>query len=365
MARIGAADLMAAVRHVAVRANTRATNLMLLATLALVFATGVGAVATGSASGRWIVIGHGVVGLMVVLLIPWKTVVVRRGLRRGRPSRWVSLLLALMVATTLVTGMVSVTGWVRSVGGFLTLWWHVAVALALVPLLLWHLASRPVRLRRSRSSPRSPRRSTDQARRTALRLGAIAAAAAVVYPVGETALRLAGAPGAQRRFTGSHRVASPDPAAMPVTSWLNDRVPTVDAKQWRLAVVDATGRRELALSELPEPRVTVRATLDCTSGWYADHEWTGVPVSALLTPSAGDRSLYVHSVTGYWRRFPVEDLDTLLLAMAVGGEKLSRGHGFPLRLVAPGRRGFWWVKWVDRIELQSTPPWWQPPFPVT
>jgi len=33
--------------------------------------------------------------------------------------------------------------------------------------------------------------------------------------------------------------------------------------------------------------------------------------------------------------------------------------------VAPDRRGYWWVKWVDHIELQTTPPWWQPPFPVT
>jgi len=389
MARIGsaAADRMAAARRgvVRLRASARATNLMLLATLVLVFATGVGAVATGTARGRWIVIGHGVVALMVVLLIPWKTVVVRRGLRRGRTSRWVSLLLVVMVVTTLVAGMVSVTGWVRTVGGFLTLWWHIAVALALVPLLLWHLASRPVRLRRSRPSPRPPsgsppesspgfapqssprfsRRPAGQARRAALRLGVIASAAAVAYPLEEAALRLVGAPGARRRFTGSHRVASADPAAMPVTSWLDDRVPTVDLERWRLTVVDATGRRELALSDLPDRKTTLGATLDCTSGWYADHEWTGVPVMALLTPSAGDRSLYVRSVTGYWRRFPVEDMDALLLATAVGGEQLSRGHGSPVRLVAPGRRGFWWVKWVDRIELQPTPPWWQPPFPLT
>jgi len=43
----------------------------------------------------------------------------------------------------------------------------------------------------------------------------------------------------------------------------------------------------------------------------------------------------------------------------------AAGHGYPLRLAAPGRRGYWWVKWVDRIELQATPWWWQPRFPVT
>lgn len=215
MGRIGsdsAARVVAAGRRSAFRLRTtaRAVNLSLLATLVLVFATGVGAVATGSAGGRWIVIAHGVVAFMVILLIPWKTIVIRNGLRRGRPTRWVSLLLALMVVTTLVAGMVSVTGLVRSVGGFLTLWWHIAVALALVPLLLWHLVSRPVRLRRLRLP-----RSTDLSRRAALRLGAIAGGATVAYASGEMALRLVGAPGAQRRFTGSHRVASPDPAAMP------------------------------------------------------------------------------------------------------------------------------------------------------
>jgi Oxidoreductase molybdopterin binding domain len=356
-ARVVAAGRRGATRR---RTTTRAVNLSLFATLMLVFATGVGAVATGSAGGRWTVVAHGVVAFMVILLIPWKTIVIRRGLRRRRLSRWVSLLLALMVVTTLVTGMVSVTGLVRTVGGFLTLWWHIAVALALVPLLLWHLISRPVRLRRMRL-PSSP----DLSRRAALRLAAVAGGAAVAYSVGELALRLAGAPGARRRFTGSHEVASSDPAAMPVTSWLDDRVPTVDVGQWRLAVDDATGRRELTLADLAGSETTVRATLDCTSGWYADHTWTGVPVSALLAPSAGVRSLYVHSVTGYWVRLPVADIDSLLLATAVGGHTLSRGHGFPLRLVAPGRRGFWWVKWVDQIALDTAPPWWQPPFPLT
>jgi len=44
---------------------------------------------------------------------------------------------------------------------------------------------------------------------------------------------------------------------------------------------------------------------------------------------------------------------------------LSLGHGGPLRLVAPGRRGFWWVKWVTEVVVDDRPAWWQPPFPLT
>ncbi|MGH8827726.1 MAG: molybdopterin-dependent oxidoreductase, partial [Jiangellaceae bacterium] len=155
------------------------------------------------------------------------------------------------------------------------------------------------------------------------------------------------------------------PTKMPVTQWFTDDVPTIDRESYRLAVVvPGSATRYLTYPELLNASdTTIRAVLDCTGGWWADQEWRGVRLNRLLGEVDG-RSVVVRSVTGYGRRLPVTDAGRLLLALHVAGRPLSRGHGAPVRLVAPGRRGFWWVKWIDQVSVDDVPWWWQPPFPL-
>lgn len=66
-------------------------------------------------------------------------------------------------------------------------------------------------------------------------------------------------------------------------------------------------------------------------------------------------SIEVRSVTGYRRRFPASDAGRLWLVTRLEGQPLEPGQGAPVRMVAPGRLGFWWVKWVSSVELSDRP----------
>ena len=120
-----------------------------------------------------------------------------------------------------------------------------------------------------------------------------------------------------------------------------------------------------ALLKLAEESAT--ATLDCTGGWYTVQQWSGIPLWELLeraNVAEGAQSVRIVGATGYDRRFSLAEAERLLLATHVADERLSSGHGFPVRLVAPGKRGYHWVKWVTEVEVSGRPSWWQPPLPL-
>ena len=113
------------------------------------------------------------------------------------------------------------------------------------------------------------------------------------------------------------------------------------------------------------PRVERVALLDCTGGWYTEQRWEGVSLDALLAATgARGATVEVRSETGYARRFPRDEAGGFLLATGVAGAPLDRGHGAPLRLVAPGRRGYDWVKWVTEVRVDDRSSLDQAPLPL-
>ncbi len=324
------------------------TNLGLLLLLAAAFVTGWLAFAYATAPARWSLVVHATSGLAILVLLPWKSMIARRGISRNRPHRWASILLGLLVITSLLAGLAHSTGLLVYAGPFSAMEVHVGAALAAIPFAIWHVAVRRIRMR-----------GTDVSRRNFLRAAVVMSTAAVAYGAGEIVVRAARLPGAARRFTGSYEAGSYEPGLMPVSSWMFDSIPQVDAADWKLRV----GDRELSYEELAAFDDRVVATLDCTGGFYSTQVWAGARLDRLVKDMHGT-SIRVVSHSGYDRRFPIEHAGGLLLATRFGDQPLDAGHGFPARLVAPDRRGFWWVKWVTAIVVDDLPHWWQPPFPI-
>jgi hypothetical protein len=316
--------------------------------LAVAFLSGWLAFTFASAPARWWLVVHAAGGFAIVALLPWKSMIARRGLNRARAGSWASIFLGILVVISLIAGALHSTGLLIYWGPLSAMEFHVAAAIVAVPLVAWHVVARRVRVRR-----------TDLSRRNILRAGALVVGAAVAYAGTEVLVRATGMQGAARRFTGSYEAGSYLPSQMPVSSWLLDAVPQIEQSTWRLFA----GGREWSYDELFSFDDRLTATLDCTGGFFSTQEWAGVRLNRLIGQTEG-ASIRVQSVTGYDRRFPIEHRRSLLLATRFGSQKLDPAHGFPARLVVPEGRGFWWVKWVNKIEVDDLPHWWQPPFPL-
>jgi len=132
-----------------------------------------------------------------------------------------------------------------------------------------------------------------------------------------------------------------------------------DDPTWRLTVRGSWSYRltRAALEAMPQHRV--RLPIACVDGWSVDADWTGVRVRDLLARAgaSGGAAIWVVSLeqTGaykvslmepqYWR-------DPLtLLALRLNGAPLSVDHGYPARIIAPGRPGVRQTKWVSVLEV--------------
>lgn len=332
------------------RLTGRQVNLLLEVIVVLALATGLASWWAGDRWNGWLTWAHGILGLSLLVLAPTKLQgPVRTGFRRRRWTRWLSAAFGVLVMATAVLGIVHATGLWFGVGYWSALWTHQLFGFLLIPLLVWHVVCRPVR-------PKV----TDVDRRALLRTGAVVGGAAGLYVAQNVVASAVGLAGGDRRQTGSYEVASFDPANMPRVSWINDRRPDdTSPDAWTLTIEgEVVPVRDLRTLARP-----VSAILDCTGGWWSEQRWDAVPLAELI-PAPTGRSVRVRSSTGYDRYYGHETLGQIHLAVGYGGEPLRAGHGAPVRLIAPGRRGPWWVKWVVSVESDGRPPWLQPPLPL-
>ncbi len=333
------------------RLTSRQVNLLLEVLVVAALLSGLLSWVVPLSSARPVMIVHAAVGLMILVITPLKLRgSVKAGFKRRRSTRWLSATFGLMVLATIGLGAAHATGLWFGVGYWSALWTHQLIGFLLFPLLMWHVSTRPVR-------PSV----TDVDRRGFIATGLTSAAALGVIVAQESVATVFGTQAADRVGTGSHETGSFDPDAMPTVQWIDDRAPAETSPEtWDLSVAGAT----VPIADLWAQARPLVARLDCTGGWFADQRWDVVSLADLLPPATG-RSIMVTSSTGYRRLFPLADAAELYLGVGYDGRPLRRGHGAPVRLVAPNRRGPQWVKWVIDVSVVDRPAWLQLPLPPT
>jgi sulfane dehydrogenase subunit SoxC len=107
----------------------------------------------------------------------------------------------------------------------------------------------------------------------------------------------------------------------------------------------------------PKPELTAQDT----HGLLSCAEWTGVPLSTVLSEAGLEpegRWLLAEGgdAAAMTRSIPIEKaLDDALLAYAQNGERLRPEQGYPLRLLLPGYEGNTNIKWLRRIKVGVAP----------
>ena len=101
-------------------------------------------------------------------------------------------------------------------------------------------------------------------------------------------------------------------------------------------------------------------TLNCVEGWSFTAKWTGPTLASIFEQAVvkpGVKTVIFHTADDS-SGFTSLDLQYILgndtiIALKLNDVTLPADRGFPFQVVAEGKFGYKWAKWVQRIELSS------------
>jgi DMSO/TMAO reductase YedYZ molybdopterin-dependent catalytic subunit len=130
---------------------------------------------------------------------------------------------------------------------------------------------------------------------------------------------------------------------------------------WRLSVDGLVARpASFSLAQLKQfPSRSQITEHTCEEGWSYVAQWTGVPLSYLMSLvgiSARARYVAVFPFDGFWDSLDMHDVwhPQTLLAYGMNGLDIPLDHGAPMRLKVPRQLGYKSVKYLARITVTDT-----------
>ena len=163
------------------------------------------------------------------------------------------------------------------------------------------------------------------------------------------------------RAMGTQRQQAPTPTKkiFTLSFW---GIPRITPGQFTLTVDGSVNcPLHVTLDDLRNyPVVERQVALVCVGGLRNILTMRGVALATVLDraePAPEASTAIFHCADGYFTTHPVKDLieTQAYLAYSINGQETA-AHGYPLRLVSPGKYGYKWAKWVVRIELVSGSP---------
>jgi hypothetical protein len=134
--------------------------------------------------------------------------------------------------------------------------------------------------------------------------------------------------------------------------------PEIDVNEWELKVEGLVDNPiTLTYENITSfPVISEVVTLKCVAGPQGTANWTGVRLSAILDLAGiknESREVVFFAEDGFSSSLEIPEATKpdVILAYEMNGETLPVDHGYPLRLVVPGKYGYKWVKWIVNIQV--------------